>query len=247
MRSLILFTTLSALIACGKSPESAPPKSTSAVLEAPQQLPPFQKPNWTARSDPSLPVIDNEAQIMTAIDMIIEYEGDPRLQTSDDHAAMKLLHAYHDRRRALNLVIFDAKDALGMPGRTAYACQGDLYALKSDLRSSMPMFMIVLYHEVQHAAICDANLARLGIRRDQADANIDVDPCLGEPAPYSASVRLLSAMIDHGKQPTDFSPLDDGDLGSLNGLYEAWRALSENRFCRWYRSLSLTVQPSAAP
>lgn len=247
MRTMILITTLSCLSACGTSMESVPVKTASVIPEAPRQVPLFQKPNWMARSDPSLPVIETEAQIVETITMILDYEGDPRMQTSDDLAAMRLLHAYHDRLRPFKFIVFNAKDALGLPGRTAYACQGDLYALKSGLRSSMPMFMIVLYHEIQHAVICDANLSRLGISRDQADANISVDPCLGEPSPYAASARLLSAMIDRGRQPTNFSPYDDGDLGSLMGLYQAWSALSDDRFCGWYRSLTLKLPPAASP
>jgi hypothetical protein len=247
MRTLILFTTLSILAACGKSTVSVPVQSVAVAPEAPQQIPPFQVPNWTPREVPMLPLINSEPQMMEAMATILEFEGDPRLQTPDDRAVMQLLHAYVERRRPLNVIIMDAKDQLGMRARTAYSCQSDLYALTSGLRSSMPMFSLVLYHEVQHAVTCDMNLTRLGIERSLADASMNTDPCVWEPPAYAASARLLTAMIGRGRPPTNFGAGDADDIGSLAVLYGAWKALSENQFCRWYRSKAPVPQPAKTP
>jgi hypothetical protein len=247
MRISTLFTSLLALTACGKSRESVPAENASIDAKTSHLVPPFQAVTWEISTDPRPPLIDNESVVMQTIEYLLEYEGDPRLQTPDDLKEMRLLHEYYRRERPLHIIIAAASDADGQTGRAAYACRSDLYALMPGLRSTKQMFSLVLYHEVQHAVRCASKLSELGISRDQADEYITTDPCEAEPPAFAASARLMQAMIDHGRQPKIFSSIDEYDLASINVLYAAWSALSHDKFCSWYRGMWFATPPAATP
>ncbi len=206
----------------------------TSVKEVSPPLPAFEQLADPSRKIPERPWAGEEEMkqsFAAALKLIQDLRGSPELATNEDVAIYTLLRHYTANPNTLHVSPILA-GPLVRSVSFGFNCQLDNYVM-SGVYKPVAVLAAGVYHEFQHAAVCNGLITKYGTMPPEQTPAIT---CRLEPPGYAAEVRFSLALYRKGLWPTELGT-KEGEMSDFERFMFVWERLSRGEMCAWLTSL----------